>query len=65
MNEPGLKLLDSVMCISTEQKERINQLRTAALVPTRTFSKHGFSFSIREDDPEFEKKIASSEEILP
>jgi len=61
MKEPGLKPLNSALCISTLQKERIDQLRKAALVRTRTYSGHGYSFSIREDDPEFAIKTASKE----
>lgn len=31
MKEPGIKPLDSALCVSVEQKEIINQLRDAAL----------------------------------
>jgi len=61
MKEPGIKQLDSVLCISAEQKERIGRLRQAALVPTRTYWKHGYRFLIREDDPDFRIKMESDE----
>lgn len=32
MNEPGLKPLDAALCISIQQKEKLEQLRKAALV---------------------------------
>jgi geranylgeranyl transferase type-1 subunit beta len=60
--EPGLKSFDPALCISAEQKEKINAQRRAALVPTRTYWKHGYSFSVREDDPNFEKILAESED---
>jgi geranylgeranyl transferase type-1 subunit beta len=61
MNEPGIKPLDSALCISVQQKDIIKQRHKTALVRTRTYWKHGFGFSIREDDPDFEKVIASSD----
>lgn len=61
MKEPGIKQLDPILCISVEQKECIVRLRKSALVPTRTYWKHGYSFSIREDDPEFDIKMESNE----
>jgi len=61
MKESGIKQLDPVLCISMEQKQRFGKLRKSALVPTRTYWKHGYSFSIREDDPEFGTKIESDE----
>jgi geranylgeranyl transferase type-1 subunit beta len=68
MNEPGIKSLDSALCISVQQKDIIKQRHNIALVRTRTYWKHGFCFSIREDDPDFEKVMASSEkppEFMP
>ncbi len=62
MKEPGLKPVDSALCISVQQREHIKKLRDNALVLTKLYWKNGFCFSIREDDPEFEEKIASSEE---
>ncbi|KAH8676875.1 terpenoid cyclases/protein prenyltransferase alpha-alpha toroid [Tricladium varicosporioides] len=62
MKEPGLKPLDSALCISKQQRERISKARAAALVPTRTYWKNGFCYSIRADHPDFETKIAESEE---
>ena len=60
MKEPGIKPLDPALCISAQQNEVIRRLRKNARVATRTYWKHGFSFSIREDDPEFGKVMASS-----
>ncbi len=61
MKEPGLKPVDSALCISVQQREQIKKLRDDALVPTKLYWKNGFCFSIREDDPKFEEKMASSE----
>jgi geranylgeranyl transferase type-1 subunit beta len=60
--EPGLKSFDPALCVSAEQREKINAQRSVALVPTRTYWKHGYSFSIKEDDPNFEKVMAESED---
>ncbi|KAH6709319.1 terpenoid cyclases/protein prenyltransferase alpha-alpha toroid [Leptodontidium sp. 2 PMI_412] len=60
MKEPGIKSLDPGLCISIQQKEIIEQFRRSAAVPTRTYWKHGYCFSIREDDPDFENIMASS-----
>ncbi|TVY60808.1 Geranylgeranyl transferase type-1 subunit beta, partial [Lachnellula suecica] len=62
MKEPGLKPLDSVLCISKEQKEVMVQQRQAALGARKIYWKHGYPISIREDNPDFEEKMASSEE---
>jgi geranylgeranyl transferase type-1 subunit beta len=62
MKEPGLKEFDPALCISSQARENINRLRKEVLVPTRTYWKHGYSFLVREDDPDFEKKMASSED---
>lgn len=62
MEEPGIKSLDPVLCISMQQKEIIDEFRRRATVPTRSYWKHGYRFSIREDDPEFDKIMASNEE---
>jgi len=62
MKEPGIKPLDSPLCISTDQKENFKLLRQVASEPTKTYWKYGYCFSIREDDPMFEEKMASSEE---
>ncbi|PBP18517.1 prenyltransferase and squalene oxidase [Diplocarpon rosae] len=64
MKEPGIKSLDPGLCISMQQKEIIGQLRKSAAVPMRSYWKHGYCFQIREDDPEFEQIMASSEEPL-
>ncbi|KAK0119105.1 hypothetical protein ONS95_007969 [Cadophora gregata] len=61
MKEPGLKPLDPVLCVSTEQRETIEDFRSRVRVSTRAYWKHGHCFSIREDDPEFEKIMASNE----
>lgn len=62
MEEPGLKPFDSPLCVSSEQKEKINSLREEFLQPTQTYWRHGYAFSIREDDPDFASKMASTEE---
>jgi len=62
MEEPGINSLDPVLCISTQQKEIIDEFRRRAAVPTRIYWKHGYCFSIREDDPEFDKIMASNGE---
>ncbi|CAL3964288.1 hypothetical protein PZA11_001683 [Diplocarpon coronariae] len=61
MKEPGIKSLDPRLCISMQQKEIIGQLRKSAAVPMKSYWKHGYCFQIREDDPEFEQIMASSE----
>ena len=60
--EPGLKSFDPALCVSAEQREKIISQRKASLIPTRTYWKYGYSFSIREDDPDFEKVMAESED---
>lgn len=62
LKESGIKSLDPGLCISMEQKQIIGKLRKSAAVPARTYWKHGYCFSIREDDPDFEKSMVSSEE---
>jgi hypothetical protein len=62
MKEPGLKPLDSALAVSREHRERINQQRKTASVARKIYWKHGYPISIREDDPDFKEKIASSEE---
>ena len=61
MKEPGLKELDSALCISIEAKKNIDELRRVALVPSRSYWVHGYHFSVREDSPDFEEKMASNE----
>lgn len=63
MKEPCLKPLDSALCISREQKSKLAALRHAAGVPIRKYWKHGLPFWIREDDPEFERKMRESEKL--
>jgi geranylgeranyl transferase type-1 subunit beta len=62
LKEPCLKPFDPVLCVSIQQRDRVNTQRKDALVFTRTYWKYGYSFSIREDDPNFEKKLADSED---
>lgn len=60
--EPGLKAFDPVLCVSAQQRVKIDAQRRDAAVPTRTYWKHGYSFAIREDDPAFAETMAGSEE---
>ena len=62
MKEPGIKPLDSALCVSKQQRERITQQRQTTLVARKIYWKHGYPISIREDNPEFKEKMASSEE---
>ena len=62
MKEPGLKPLDSALCVSVVQRENVCRLREGGVVPSHVFWKHGYGFEVREDDPEFDSKMASSEE---
>ncbi|KAL2064747.1 hypothetical protein VTL71DRAFT_3885 [Oculimacula yallundae] len=62
MQEPGIKSLDPGLCISTTQRALIEQFRETTAVTSRTYWKHGYCFSIREDNPDFEKIMAASEE---
>jgi geranylgeranyl transferase type-1 subunit beta len=62
MKEPGLKPLCSALCVSVEQKQKIEKLRNSASVPTRLYWRNGYSFSIREDDPDFETKMGASKQ---
>ncbi|TEY70383.1 hypothetical protein BOTCAL_0105g00250 [Botryotinia calthae] len=61
LKEPGIKELDSALCISVDAKKNIEELRKAALVPSRTYRVHGYSFTVREDSPEFGEKMAMDE----
>ncbi|TQS35698.1 hypothetical protein Golomagni_03872 [Golovinomyces magnicellulatus] len=54
-NEPDVKQLDPALCVSVEQKYKIESLRDHLLVPTRLYWEHGYCFLIRKDDPEFEE----------
>lgn len=62
LKEPCLKPFDPVLCVSIQQRERINTQRKDALIPTRTYWNYGYSFPIRKDDANFEKKLADSED---
>ncbi|KHJ32267.1 putative geranylgeranyl transferase type-1 subunit beta [Erysiphe necator] len=43
-NEPDIKKLDPALCISIEQKNKINRLRSSLLVPKKFYWKHGYYF---------------------
>lgn len=60
--EPGLKTFDPALCVSVEHREKVIAQRAAALIPSQTYWKHGYGFSVREDDPDFAKKMAESED---
>jgi len=62
MKEPGLKTFDSALCVSVEHRANVSKLRRAGVIPSQVYWKHGYSFEVREDDPEFKAKMASSEE---
>lgn len=62
MKEPGIKPLDSALCVSKQQRAKFTQQRTTASIARKVYWKHGYPISIREDNPEFEEKMASSEE---
>ncbi|TVY28947.1 Geranylgeranyl transferase type-1 subunit beta [Lachnellula hyalina] len=62
MKEPGIKPLDSALCVSKQQRERVTQQRETASIARKIYWKHGYPISIREDNPEFKEKMASSEE---
>lgn len=57
-----MKSFDPALCISVEHREKITAQRKAALVPSRTYWKHGYGFPVREDDPNFEQIMAESED---
>ncbi|QSZ28642.1 hypothetical protein DSL72_003141 [Monilinia vaccinii-corymbosi] len=61
LKEPGIKELDSALCISVDAKKNIEGLRKAALVPSRAYWVHGYRFTIREDSPRFGEKMAMDE----
>ena len=50
MKQPGLQPLDSTLCVSAAQRQRIVQLRKEASAPLHTYSKHGHQFFIHEVD---------------
>lgn len=60
--EPGLKTFDPALCVSIEHREKVIAQRAAALTPSQTYWKRGYGFSVREDDPDFAKKMAESED---
>lgn len=61
MKEPGLKPLDSALCVSKQHREQISQLRGAASVLRRTYWKNGYRYTIGEDDPSLAEKMSSSD----
>lgn len=60
--EPGLKSFDAPLCVSAEQRRKIIMLRRTALSPIRTYWRHGVSHYIRENHPDFERRMRESEE---
>lgn len=63
LQEPGLKPLDSVLCMSKEQRERMEKMRIEASVPTRRYWKDGFCYGVREDSRDFEERMRESEPV--
>lgn len=61
MNEPGVKLLDPLFAISKQQRDKIVTLRNHANVPLRGYWRHGRQRFVYEDDPDFERIMASCE----
>jgi geranylgeranyl transferase type-1 subunit beta len=61
LKEPGLKDFDPELCISRQARENIDKWRMEASIPTGVYWKHGYSFMVREDDTDFEERMASSE----
>ncbi|TVY37387.1 Geranylgeranyl transferase type-1 subunit beta, partial [Lachnellula subtilissima] len=62
MKEPGIKSLDSALSVSKQQRERVTQQRETASIARKIYWKHGYPISIRQDNPKFKEKMASSEE---
>jgi hypothetical protein len=57
MGEPGLKPLDSALCVSTAQRRKIEELRKQASSSSTTYWKHGYQFpssdgSVKETPPD-------------
>ncbi|CAG8973393.1 hypothetical protein HYALB_00000156 [Hymenoscyphus albidus] len=63
LKEPGLKPLDSVLCVSEEQKEKMIRMRSEASLPTKRYWKHEFCYGIREDHEGFSEKMEESEPV--
>lgn len=63
LKEPGLKPLDSVLCMSNEQRERMEKMRIDASVPTKIYWKNGFCYGIREESRGFSEKMKESEPV--
>jgi geranylgeranyl transferase type-1 subunit beta len=61
MKELGLKEVDPVLCASTETKEKIEKAIKEAVVPWKTYWKHGEPFESPEADPEHTQKMAEDE----
>ena len=59
--EPGLKKLDSPLCISIDAKKNLERLRNDPSVPRRRYWLHGYCFEIREDDPRCKEMMAKDE----
>lgn len=61
MKEPGLKEVDPVLCASTETKEKMEKTIKEAVVPWKTYWKHGEQFESSEADPKHAQKMAEDE----
>jgi len=61
MKEPGLKEVDPVLCASIETKEKIENTIKEAVVPWKTYWKHGEQFQSSEADPKHAQTMAEDE----
>jgi geranylgeranyl transferase type-1 subunit beta len=61
MKEPGIKEVDPVLCASIETKERMEKVIKEALIPWKTYWKHGEQFQSSEADPKHPQIIAEDE----
>jgi geranylgeranyl transferase type-1 subunit beta len=61
MKEPGLKEVDPVLCASAKIKAKMEKTIKEAVVPWKTYWKHGEQFESLETDPKHAEKMAEDE----
>lgn len=61
MNEPGLKQVDPVLCMSIQTKHKMEETMKEMLIPWRTYWKHGLPFATMEGSPRHAQKLAEDE----